>query len=180
MSPCQSLTDLHSTYSEKMKLSSDQSLHKMGSPLRSSRQVLAKYNNERLVQHNNLFLTCATKHNSNIALLLMYLYRLVMVLSLYVGSACTFFVQVFKDYFGELEEESIRDNFVVIYELMDETMDFGYPQAMDSKILREYALCHEKNAQLLIILSQVYYSRKQPTRECTKATRRCYKCRFMA
>jgi len=45
--------------------------------------------------------------------------------------------QVFKDYFGELEEESIRDNFVIIYELMDETMDFGYPQAMDSKILRE-------------------------------------------
>jgi AP-1 complex subunit mu len=75
------------------------------------------------IKHNNLFLTCATKHNSNIALLLMYLYRLVMV---------------FKDYFGELEEESIRDNFVIIYELMDETMDFGYPQAMDSKILREF------------------------------------------
>lgn len=46
-------------------------------------------------------------------------------------------VQVFKDYFGELDEESIRDNFVVIYELMDETMDFGYPQSLDSKVLRE-------------------------------------------
>jgi len=73
-------------------------------------------------KHNNLFLMCVTKRNSNIALLLMYLYRL---------------VTVFKDYFGELDEESIRDNFVIIYELMDETMDFGYPQAMDSKILRE-------------------------------------------
>ena len=29
-------------------------------------------------------------------------------------------MQVFKDYFGELDEESIRDNFVIIYELMDE------------------------------------------------------------
>ena len=47
-------------------------------------------------------------------------------------------VEVFKDYFGELEEESIRDNFVIIYELLDETMDFGYPQTMESKILREY------------------------------------------
>lgn len=47
-------------------------------------------------------------------------------------------VDVFKDYFGELEEESIRDNFVIIYELLDETMDFGYPQTMESKILREY------------------------------------------
>uniref|UniRef100_A0A8C7P1M8 AP-1 complex subunit mu-1 n=1 Tax=Oncorhynchus mykiss TaxID=8022 RepID=A0A8C7P1M8_ONCMY len=38
----------------------------------------------------------------------------------------------------ELEEESIRDNFVIIYELMDELMDFGYPQTTDSKILQEY------------------------------------------
>ena len=46
--------------------------------------------------------------------------------------------QVFKDYFGEIEEESIRDNFVVVYELLDETMDFGYPQTCESRILREY------------------------------------------
>ena len=37
-------------------------------------------------------------------------------------------MQVFTEYFKELEEESIRDNFVIIYELMDELMDFGYPQ----------------------------------------------------
>ncbi len=34
--------------------------------------------------------------------------------------------QVFNEYFKELEEESIRDNFVIIYELLDEMMDFGY------------------------------------------------------
>lgn len=44
---------------------------------------------------------------------------------------------MFKEYFGELEEESIRDNFVVVYELLDETMDFGYPQSCEAKILRE-------------------------------------------
>lgn len=75
------------------------------------------------IKHNNLFLMCVTKRNSNVALLLMFLHRL---------------MGVFKDYFGELDEESIRDNFVVIYELMDEVMDFGYPQSMDSKILREF------------------------------------------
>lgn len=37
-----------------------------------------------------------------------------------------------------MEEESIRDNFVVIYELLDEMMDFGYPQTTDTKILKEY------------------------------------------
>jgi hypothetical protein len=49
-------------------------------------------------------------------------------------------VQVFEDYFKELEEESIRDNFVIIYELLDEVMDFGYPQHTESKVLKEYAL----------------------------------------
>lgn len=46
-------------------------------------------------------------------------------------------LQVFCEYFKELEEESIRDNFVIIYELLDELMDFGYPQTTDSKILQE-------------------------------------------
>lgn len=46
--------------------------------------------------------------------------------------------QVFCEYFKELEEESIRDNFVIVYELLDELMDFGFPQTTDSKILQEY------------------------------------------
>lgn len=47
-------------------------------------------------------------------------------------------VQVFEDYFKRVHEESIRDNFVVIYELLDEMMDFGFPQISESKILRSY------------------------------------------
>lgn len=42
------------------------------------------------------------------------------------------------EYFKELEEESIRDNFVLIYELLDEMLDYGYPQVTNSKILKEY------------------------------------------
>jgi len=34
---------------------------------------------------------------------------------------------VLIEYFKELEEESVRDNFVIIYELLDEMMDNGYP-----------------------------------------------------
>lgn len=64
-----------------------------------------------------------TTKNSNVALIFTFLYRL---------------AQLFKDYFGTLEEESIRDNFVVIYELMDETMDHGMPQSLDSNILRTF------------------------------------------
>ena len=46
-------------------------------------------------------------------------------------------LQVFQEYFRELEEESIRDNFVLLYELLDELMDFGYPQTTEGKILKE-------------------------------------------
>lgn len=74
------------------------------------------------IKSNNLIIMAVTKRNSNVANILYFLYRL---------------VQVFKDYFGELAEESIRDNFVVVYELLDETLDFGYPQSCESKILRE-------------------------------------------
>jgi hypothetical protein len=36
-------------------------------------------------------------------------------------------VEVLTEYFTNVEEESIRDNFVVVYELLDEMMDNGYP-----------------------------------------------------
>ena len=39
--------------------------------------------------------------------------------------------------FKELEEESLRDNFTIVYELLDEMMDFGYPQISEAKVLQE-------------------------------------------
>ena len=42
--------------------------------------------------------------------------------------------QVFAEYFKVVEEESIRDNFVIVYELLDEVMDYGAPQFTDSKV----------------------------------------------
>jgi len=45
---------------------------------------------------------------------------------------------VFISYFKELEDESLRDNFVITYELLDEMMDHGYPQITEVKVLQEY------------------------------------------
>lgn len=64
-----------------------------------------------------------SKRNTNASVALLFLHKL---------------VAVFTDYFKQLEEESIRDNFVIIYELLDEMMDFGYPQTTEAKILQEY------------------------------------------
>jgi AP-4 complex subunit mu-1 len=35
---------------------------------------------------------------------------------------------VIKDFCGVLSEEAIRKNFVMIYEILDEVIDFGHPQ----------------------------------------------------
>lgn len=48
------------------------------------------------------------------------------------------------EYFKNLEEESIRDNFVLIYELLDEIIDHGYPQLTETKILKEYIKTESK------------------------------------
>lgn len=47
-------------------------------------------------------------------------------------------IQILVSYFKVLDEESVKDNFVLIYELMDETMDYGYPQITDENMLKEY------------------------------------------
>ena len=36
-------------------------------------------------------------------------------------------VNVIKDFCGEINEDTIRKNFVLIYEIIDEMIDFGYP-----------------------------------------------------
>jgi len=64
-----------------------------------------------------------TRRNSNVMATLVFLKKL---------------VQVFTDYFRDLEEESLRDNFVLVYELLDEMMDFGLPQITEPQILHEY------------------------------------------
>lgn len=49
-------------------------------------------------------------------------------------------LKVLEEYFERLEEESIRDNFVITYELLDEVADFGYPQTTEAKVLMQYVL----------------------------------------
>lgn len=75
------------------------------------------------IRHNNLYLLAITRKNSNAITILLFLHKL---------------CEVFTEYFKELEEESIRDNFVIIYELLDEMMDYGHPQTTETKILQEY------------------------------------------
>lgn len=96
------------------------------------------------IRHNNLYLLALTKRNTNAAEILLFLHKV---------------VEVFTEYFKELEEESIRDNFVVIYELLDEMMDFGYPQTTEHKILQECVLMPATSLTVAYAVSvQVHYT----------------------
>ena len=65
---------------------------------------------------NNLIFLVVTKNNVNATMVFTFMYKL---------------VEVLTEYFKELEEESVRDNFVVIYELLDEMIDNGYNILID-------------------------------------------------
>jgi AP-2 complex subunit mu-1 len=43
-----------------------------------------------------------------------------------------------QSYFGKINEENIKNNFVLIYELLDEILDFGYPQNCDTGVLKTF------------------------------------------
>ena len=45
-----------------------------------------------------------------------------------------------QDYCGLLSEEAVRKNFVLLYELLDEVIDYGYPQNSSSEALKEFIL----------------------------------------
>lgn len=62
------------------------------------------------VQVSNLYLLAVTRTNANATTALVFLHRLAGVL---------------KHYFNDLEEESLRDNFVIVYELLDEVSQRG-------------------------------------------------------
>lgn len=64
------------------------------------------------IRVNNIYIVAVAKGNPNVALVFSFLYKM---------------QEVFTDYFKELEDESLRDNFVITYELLDEMMDHGYP-----------------------------------------------------
>lgn len=65
-------------------------------------------------RHLNMYFVALTRSNVNPALVFEYIFQLIRILKAYLGE--------------DFDENSMRNNMTLIYELMDETMDFGYPQ----------------------------------------------------
>lgn len=75
------------------------------------------------VKKNELYLVLATKDNVSANYFLEVLDKL---------------MKVIKDHCGILSEESIRKNFVLIYEIIGEMLDFGYPQLSSTEQIKPF------------------------------------------
>ena len=65
------------------------------------------------IRVNSLYIVALTRNNNNAAVVFEVLHKI---------------VEVFQAYFNKLDEETIKSQYVLIYELLDEILDFGYPQ----------------------------------------------------
>jgi len=97
------------------------------------------------IKRNGLYFVCTTKFNISPAFAVEVLTR--------ISDLC-------KDYCGVLNEESIKKNFPLIYELLDEMLDFGYVQVTSTEGLKPF-VCNQP---------EVVSSSKEPVWHCSGGT----------
>jgi len=78
------------------------------------------------IKQKDLFIIVSTKGNPNVPMVFQFLYQ---------------FLNICKAYFAqELNDNTVRKNFVLIYELLDEILDYGVPQITEPEVLKKYIL----------------------------------------
>jgi len=75
------------------------------------------------IKRANIWLAVVSKQNVNAAMVFEFLLKM---------------CDVMQAYFGKISEENVKNNFVLIYELLDEILDYGYPQNTDTGILKTF------------------------------------------
>uniref|UniRef100_A0A060TD50 ARAD1B21670p n=1 Tax=Blastobotrys adeninivorans TaxID=409370 RepID=A0A060TD50_BLAAD len=75
------------------------------------------------VKHENLYIVAVTRGNVDAGLVFEFLYK---------------FISLGNSYFNKLDENSVKSNFTLIYELLDEVLDFGFPQNTETDTLKQY------------------------------------------
>jgi AP-2 complex subunit mu-1 len=76
------------------------------------------------IKVENVYIMTATKENVNISAVFEVLYKIVYLLRQAFG--------------GVFNEEAIRNHFILIYELLDEMLDNGYPQSTGDELFKLY------------------------------------------
>uniref|UniRef100_A0A8C5HCS1 AP-3 complex subunit mu-2 n=1 Tax=Gouania willdenowi TaxID=441366 RepID=A0A8C5HCS1_GOUWI len=96
---------------------------------------------ERATEPENVPPVISTPHHYLISVLRHRIYFVAVIQSevppLFVIEFLHRVVDTFQDYFGVCTEAAIKDNVVVVYELLEEMLDNGFPLATESNILKE-------------------------------------------
>jgi len=77
------------------------------------------------VKRSNIWICAVTRQNINAALVFEFMYKM---------------IDVMQAYFGKLSEDNIKNNFVLIYEILDEVLDYGYPQTTEAGSLKSFIM----------------------------------------
>jgi len=72
----------------------------------------------------NIFMIAVTRNNVNASLAFETLFSLASILKAYFG--------------GKLDEDSVKDHFILACELLDEIMDYGYPQNLSLETVKPF------------------------------------------
>jgi len=75
------------------------------------------------ITNKEVTIVAVTKDNVNVVLVLKLLFKI---------------RDLFTSYFQVLDEAHVRRHFALIYELLDEIIDYGYPQILEADILKKY------------------------------------------
>ncbi|KAI4834904.1 AP-2 complex subunit mu [Plasmodium brasilianum] len=78
------------------------------------------------VSINEIVITVSTRSNSNICLIFNFIYKFIEILNYFFNN--------------EISGINIVNNFVLIYEICDEIIDYGYPQTLEVNILKNSLL----------------------------------------
>lgn len=94
------------------------------------RGAAVKKHKLHLGRHNKRIAAWAHLHKGMPTLSSMFMHKVPLVCCCcLVSPSLPQLVDLFRSYFeGALNENSVKRNFVLIYELLEETMDFGFPQ----------------------------------------------------
>ncbi|GLC40511.1 hypothetical protein PLESTB_000705800 [Pleodorina starrii] len=113
--------DIAESFRDRILNARDRDATAVHGPIRTLGSVTFMY-----LRHADIYILLLTRSNGNAMLSFQFM---------------TSLVSLFQSYFeGDLTESSIRSNFVLMYELLDEVMDYGLPQLTDPAILKTLIL----------------------------------------
>lgn len=77
------------------------------------------------LRFDNLYIVCCSSQNADVTMVFQYIIRL---------------LQIFKSYLpsGQVTEDNLREQFVTVQQIIDESMDYGYPQITETDLLKSF------------------------------------------